>query len=356
MPRAASVVFDHLVNADPPAHPRIRFDTGCVLGGSVAGLLAARVLADFCRHVVIVERDELIDQASRPGVPQGRQLHVLLAAGRQWLDRWLPGFTEQAVAAGANRITSEVKAFDGYAMAPPHRQYAMLSATRPLLESVVRTHVLARANISVKRAQATGLRYRDGAVTAVEFVDRGGVDVLPADFVVDATGRSSRIARWVEDAGFDRPRLERLALPIHYATAIFGATEEAAALQADGWLSIFSPGNEVDGVCIAAAAKVAADFDRAAQAFFRLQQVVVDAAWQSSAGGDHARLDFLTGAKIAEATRLQRWTLDQIARAALTDRNLAELCTDVQYLLRHPSALAHPAVLERAVVVNLTAS
>ncbi|WP_301146269.1 NAD(P)/FAD-dependent oxidoreductase [Mycobacterium simiae] len=460
MPRAASVVFDHLVNADPPAHPRILFDTGCVLGGSVAGLLAARTLADFCRQVVIVERDELSEQSSRPGVPQGHQLHVLLPAGGQWLHRWLPGFTDQAVARGANRITSDVKSLDGQPMVPPYRQYEMLSATRPLLETVVRSEVLARANISVKRAQATGLRYRDGAVTGVEFVDRAGVGVCQADFVVDATGRSSRISRWVEEAGFDRPRLERLALPIHYATAIFESTEESATLEVDGWLSIFSPGNEVDGVSIAAAARVesgrwvvcligcgseqpghtlddflakckqlepvfatvtagqlcrevttyhqtesrrrhfteltdfparlvcvgdsvasfnpvygqgmssaalhasclstylsdAGDFDSAAHPFFRLQQVVVDAAWQLSTGGDRARLDFLTGATIAEATRMQRWTHDQIARATLTDRDLAELYTDVQYMLRHPSALAHPAILERAVVINLTAS
>lgn len=460
MSQTASAVFDQLVNADPPAQPRILFDTACVLGGSVAGLFAARVLSDFSRRVVIVERDELSGQASRPGVPQGRQLHVLLASGGQWLDRWLPGFTDQAVARGATKISSDVKAIDGRPTAPPYRRYEMLGATRPLLESVVRTAVLSRGNISIQRAQATGLQYRVGAVTGVEFVDRTGVGLVPTDFVVDAMGRSSRVAHWIGDAGFDRPRLERLALPIHYATAVFEPTKESAALDVDGWLSIYSPGNEVDGVSIGGAAKVengrwmvcligcgderpgqtlddflatskqlepiyatatagrlcrdlityhqtesrrrhftglknfparlvcvgdsvasfnpvygqgmssaalhasclssylsdAGDFDCAAQAFFRLQQVVVDAAWQLSTGGDRARLDFLTGATVAETTRLQRWTHDQIARATLTDRNIAELYADVQFMLRHPSALAHPAVLERAVVVNLAGS
>ena len=41
--RAAS---DHLTRTDPPVHTTVLFDTACVLGASIAGLLAARVLAD----------------------------------------------------------------------------------------------------------------------------------------------------------------------------------------------------------------------------------------------------------------------------------------------------------------------
>jgi 2-polyprenyl-6-methoxyphenol hydroxylase-like FAD-dependent oxidoreductase len=42
-----------------------------VLGASMAGLLAARVLADFFRAVTVVERDMLPDNPdNRQGVPQ----------------------------------------------------------------------------------------------------------------------------------------------------------------------------------------------------------------------------------------------------------------------------------------------
>lgn len=42
-----------------------------VVGGSVAGLLAARVLADGFEDVMIIERDSLPDQAvARRGVPR----------------------------------------------------------------------------------------------------------------------------------------------------------------------------------------------------------------------------------------------------------------------------------------------
>src|SRR6201999_3259081 len=73
-----------------------------VLGASMGGLLAARVLADFFGTVTVVERDVLPDgPAIRRGVPQGRHVHVLLARGAQILDELFPGFLNELVADGA---------------------------------------------------------------------------------------------------------------------------------------------------------------------------------------------------------------------------------------------------------------
>ena len=63
-----------------------------VLGGSMAGLLAARVLADAYAQVTVVERDELSTTATqRRGVPQGRHIHGLIGRGQQILDELFPG-------------------------------------------------------------------------------------------------------------------------------------------------------------------------------------------------------------------------------------------------------------------------
>ena len=64
-----------------------------VLGASMGGLLAARVLADFYETATVVERDVLADDAvNRRGVPQGRHVHALLGRGSQVLAELFPGF------------------------------------------------------------------------------------------------------------------------------------------------------------------------------------------------------------------------------------------------------------------------
>ena len=63
-------------------------DRAVVLGASMAGLLAARVLADAYRQVTVVDRDQLPEESTqRRGVPQGYHLHALLARGQQALER-----------------------------------------------------------------------------------------------------------------------------------------------------------------------------------------------------------------------------------------------------------------------------
>lgn len=74
-----------------------------VLGASMGGLLAARVLVDFFETVTVIERDELPDDpANRRGVPQGRHVHVhaLPARGARVLEELFPGLLDQLVAAG----------------------------------------------------------------------------------------------------------------------------------------------------------------------------------------------------------------------------------------------------------------
>ena len=78
-----------------------------VLGASMGGLVAARVLADHFESVTVVERDLLPhDAAHRRGVPQGRHVHALLGRGCQVLGELFPGFTEELTAALTRRFTA----------------------------------------------------------------------------------------------------------------------------------------------------------------------------------------------------------------------------------------------------------
>jgi hypothetical protein len=89
---------------DRPRRPR-RHEHAVVIGGSMAGLLAARVLAAHFEHVTIVERDSFPDRPEfRKGVPQARHLHVLLGRGQQLIEQYFPGILAELSAAGAPTI------------------------------------------------------------------------------------------------------------------------------------------------------------------------------------------------------------------------------------------------------------
>ena len=75
---------------------------GVVLGGSLAGLLAARILADHFDRVTLLERDAYPEAPEvRNGIPQANHVHGLLLRGRQVLEELFPGVQDEMIAAGA---------------------------------------------------------------------------------------------------------------------------------------------------------------------------------------------------------------------------------------------------------------
>jgi 2-polyprenyl-6-methoxyphenol hydroxylase-like FAD-dependent oxidoreductase len=189
-----------------------------VVGASVAGLLAARALADHVDEVVVLERERLGDAAVPRGhVPQGRHLHLLLSAGLDLLVGWFPGIDDELESLGAVRVDGTrawVHQSGGY-RAQGDWGRPVLSMTRPLLEQVVRRRVLALGNVTlrdgvvVERVEAV-----PGRVTGV-VVDG---DVLRADLVVDCSGRSSRIAHQLESTGILAPPVSRVSIDCAYAS------------------------------------------------------------------------------------------------------------------------------------------
>lgn len=220
---SAATVFTRISAADPPAAPQVTLGRAVVMGGSIAGLLAARVLADHAESVLVIDRDAADGSGGpRDPVPQGTQIHVLLPAGQVQLERWFPGFTAQAVAAGACLLP-----------AAERRQYVdgrrrvqgsdrdMLSATRPFLEELIRRRVRELPNVRIVGGRVTGVDVDAAAVTGVHHESAGGAGVEAADFVVDAMGRSSRLGEWLAAAGWQRPTMTRMTVDINYATAMF---------------------------------------------------------------------------------------------------------------------------------------
>ncbi|AYN41607.1 hypothetical protein D9753_25075 [Streptomyces dangxiongensis] len=197
-----------------------------VMGGSFAGLLAARVLADHASEVVVLEPDGA--NGSSHGAPHRHQLHALLSMGHAQLDRWLPGLTEDLLAGGARLgVGAEVSYYVDGVLKPCVPSNTMLGATRLFLEEHVRRRVLAVPNISLVRAQARDLIFDGAKVCGIRFTSAcdtmtsDKLAELDGDLVVDAMGRSSRLGSWLLRNGWDSAPMDRMRVDLGYATAEF---------------------------------------------------------------------------------------------------------------------------------------
>lgn len=130
-------------------------DRAVVIGGSIAGLLAARVLADYFTEVIVVERDRLPrEPKSRKGVPQSVQPHILLTKGYRILSELLGGdFSAELLQTGALTIDWG-REFYSYGeagwMAHTSEASDLISITcsRPLLEWAIAQQI--RKNSRIK--------------------------------------------------------------------------------------------------------------------------------------------------------------------------------------------------------------
>ncbi|MEU1729272.1 hypothetical protein [Nonomuraea sp. NPDC005692] len=218
-----------------------RYGHAVVIGGSIAGLLAARVLADHFHQVTVVEQDAFPSSPEhRRGVPQSHHVHGLLIGGREAIDDLLPGFTAELVEheAPACDLGAEFVMLSpaGWAARRPCGLRA-IGASRVLIEWIIRRRVLALPNVVVRqRTRACGLAGDAKAVRGVHVRPRGqeaprepsqaaaqetAEEVLAADLVVDAAGRGSRTPTWLGDIGAAAPAEQAFDPRLGYASRTF---------------------------------------------------------------------------------------------------------------------------------------
>ncbi|WP_369169103.1 FAD-dependent oxidoreductase [Streptomyces sp. R28] len=209
-----------------------RTTTAVVLGGSLAGLLAARALADVADHVTVVERDVLpAGPEPRTGLPQARHVHQLWSGGAHAMEELLPGIVARLRDAGAHRlpVTTDMVALSPYGW---YRRWAeshhMLLCSRDLLDATVREAVLADKRIELVQAEVLGPVGTDAAVTGVRIRPHDSAErTLSADLVVDATGRGSRTAGRLTELGLPAVEQREVDSGVAYASRVFRAPEAA---------------------------------------------------------------------------------------------------------------------------------
>ncbi|MGF6970756.1 2-polyprenyl-6-methoxyphenol hydroxylase-like FAD-dependent oxidoreductase [Paraburkholderia sp. WC7.3g] len=201
-----------------------------VIGASMGGLLAARALADFYTTVTVLERDAFpAPDTPRKGVPQGRHTHGLLARGSAVLEEFFPGYNDEVVAQSggllgdvANDVTWIGR---NVTLANGKSNLIGLLASRPVLEGHLRRRLLGLPNVrAVENCGVLGLAIDPArkSVTGVRArVEGKPEETVDADLVVDATGRGSTSAAWLEEIGYQAPASEKVEIGIGYMTRTY---------------------------------------------------------------------------------------------------------------------------------------
>lgn len=221
-------------------------DRAVVIGASIGGLLAARVLADHYREVAVLDRDRFGPFGEyRKGVQQARHAHGLLAGGQRAMEELLPGLTAALEGRGAVPGDLQARAIwvnEGHQLTRTPTGLRAILTSRLLIEDEIRDRVTAVPNVVVhERADALGLGFdAGGRVRGVRVAwrdDDGRTELLDADLVVDASGRGSRTPAWLQAAGYPQPRVDEIVVGLTYTTREFVRTE---------------PDDELDNIIIAA--------------------------------------------------------------------------------------------------------
>jgi 2-polyprenyl-6-methoxyphenol hydroxylase-like FAD-dependent oxidoreductase len=209
-----------------------------VIGGSLAGLFAARVLTDSFDAVTIVDRDIFPAAPDhRKGVPQSYHAHGLLATAFPILEQLFPGIMQDlrmdGAATASNKVPLAIVTPKGLLPLPKMPQ--ALGFSRPLLEWHVRDRVSKRPEVRIiPHTEVTGLLATQDRtrVTGVQMRERGQegrTATLPADLIVDASGRHSQAPRWLVELGYEAPPIETINSHLRYASRFSAKPEHFPA-------------------------------------------------------------------------------------------------------------------------------
>ena len=195
------------------------------VGAGVVALGTAMRLAGDGHRVAVLERDpegppddpvEAWERWQRPGLNQFRMAHAFLAGFRAIIDAELSAVSTALADAGGlrlNFIRDVLPAQLSGGWQDGDERYEWLTGRRVLVEAVLAAAAEATPGVEVRRGVAVaGLTTGASAQASVPHVTgvrtRDGEDI-PADLVVDMSGRRSALPGWLQDIGA-RPPAEEL--------------------------------------------------------------------------------------------------------------------------------------------------
>ncbi len=225
-------------------HKKIKHQAAIIIGGGIAGLLAARTLCGHFKDIIIIEKDKYPSQdGPRNGTPQSNHIHVLLIKGKEILLRLFPDLERNLVAKGAHivNLTNDVDYYVGTGYSIKFESnLTTIACTRQLLENEIRNEILEFPNVNVREnTRATGLvvakdekteRSICKGVTVIS-TDTNSEEIIMGDLVVDTSGRESKTAEWLDQLGYGKPKETVVNSYIGYSTFRFKPTSAQISQQ-----------------------------------------------------------------------------------------------------------------------------
>ncbi|MGO8770716.1 MAG: FAD-dependent oxidoreductase [Mycobacterium sp.] len=204
-----------------------------VIGGSIAGLCAARVLSDAFSRVTVYERDQLPGTpTNRATVPQDQHLHMLMARGAEEFEGLFPGLLEDMVAAGVPMLENRPDCIHlgavGHVLGVGQTlrdEFTAYVPSRPHLEWQLRQRVRDIDNVDIVRRSVTEPVFDRARQRVTGVLLDPEDELVAADLVVDAAGRGTRLPVWLEQWGYQRPVEQAIDIGIRYATHRFRIPE-----------------------------------------------------------------------------------------------------------------------------------
>ncbi|MGE7632652.1 FAD-dependent monooxygenase [Bacillus paramycoides] len=210
------------------------FNKAIVIGGSIAGKLAAKALSTTFKEVIILEAGERwngIDPRKR--VPQSNHPHVLLKGGEKAIEELFPNITNELIEAGSivNNFTRDLKWHQfGLWKQPFIGEVHMIQQSRPMLESHIQNRIEQVSNITTKYeilVEALQVDEKRNKVYGVKAkcLEKGTQEEIHADIVVDASGFGSKSIGWLRAYDIE-VKEEKVRIDLFYATRMFRLKED----------------------------------------------------------------------------------------------------------------------------------
>ncbi len=202
-----------------------------IVGASVAGLFAGRVLADHFDEVLLVDK-ETLDQGPTPrkAVPQGNHIHGILTPTFHNLERFLPELIDDLIRNGAHMFDGGRDwRFDVYGnfLRKGETGQALIGSTRPFFEDRLRRMVTGISNIEIRTEHRFKNWVTDQDKSRVEGVVFGTAArevELSAELLVDARGRGSTLSKELQELGYEAPVEELVGVDLGYTTRLYKAS------------------------------------------------------------------------------------------------------------------------------------